>query len=289
MKPAEELGIGLMVRFGEDPATSFARLRAFGLEQCQLAAPPDDYLYGSIGRRNTDNLRKAIEEYGISVTSLFISFPNQRWEDAHNTVGLVPPTTRAERIARACRCADWARKLGVEQIAAHVGWVPEDADDPIYPGFVAAMRGLCLFLAENEQVLAYETGQESIAVLARMIRDIGVDNQRINFDPANLLMYDRDDPMALVNTMGNLIVHVHCKDGCRPTTPGTLGCETPLGEGETNFLDLLKTMYRQGYRGPLTIEREIPAGPALDTDITHAVQLLTSLRTEMKSELKGVA
>lgn len=281
MKPAEELGIGLMVRFNEDPSKSFERLRAFGLRHCQLAAPPDEYLYGAEGRRNTRNLISAMDEYGISATSLFISFPNQSFADM-NSIGLVPASTRAQRIARACRSADWAREMQITQIASHVGCIPEDAEDSNYPGFVDAMRGLCLLLEANGQVLAYETGPDSVATMSRTIRDVGVENQRINFDPANLLIYNQDDPMKLLDEMGGLVVHIHCKDACRPSVQNELGCETMLGKGGTGFAKLFKRLYRQGYRGPLTIEREINAGTKLDNDIIHAVQLLKKLTAEME-------
>ena len=247
-----------------------------------MPAPPDEYLYGKAGKRNTRNLLSAIEEYDICATSLFISFPNQNWKDQKNSIGLIPPSTRAQRVARACRSADWGKELGITQIASHVGYIPEDADDSNYSGFVETMKNLCLLLDTNGQLMCYETGQESVKALARTIQDIGVDNQRINFDPANLLMYNQDDPMDLVKNMGRLIAHVHCKDGCRPTEEGKLGRETVLGEGETNFTELFRELYRQRYRGPLTIEREIKPGPELDADTKYAVELLEKLKSEIK-------
>jgi sugar phosphate isomerase/epimerase len=142
------------------------------------------------------------------------------------------------------------------------------------------MRSLCLFLEANDQVMAYETGQESLKTLKRTMDDIGVGNQRINFDPANLLIYDHEDPMDFLKDIGKLVVHVHCKDGCRPTTPGKFGKETRLGDGDTNFAELFRTLYKQGYRGPLTIEREIPPGPELIADTKYAVELIEQLKKE---------
>ncbi|MDD5597307.1 MAG: sugar phosphate isomerase/epimerase [Victivallaceae bacterium] len=282
MKAPEELGIGMMVRFSDSPETGFRRLREIGLCHCQFAAPPDEYLYGAAGRENTKKLLAAVSEYDVCVTSLFISFPGQDWLKWKNSIGLVPPATRAQRIARACRSADWARELGIVQIASHVGCIPENTDDPEYPGFVEAMRGLCLLLEANGQIMAYETGQESLKTLTRTMNDVGVGNQRINFDPANLLIYDQDDPMELVKTMGELVVHVHCKDACRPVSPNILGTETRLGDGDTDFAGLLKALCSQGYRGPLTIEREIPPGPEQRADIIHAVKLIESIKREFK-------
>jgi len=282
MRQPEELGIGKMVRFNIPPEKSFQSLRDLGLRHCQLVAPPDSYLYGAEGRRNTRNLMSLLEEFDICATSLFISFPNQDWNDWKNGIGLTPPATRAQRIARACRSADWARDLGIAQIASHVGYISEDPKDPNYPGFVEAMKGFCLLLEANGQVLAYETGQETVKTLARVMSDIGTANQRINFDPANLLIYNQEAPMELVEAMGELIVHIHCKDANRPVAGEALGHEVRLGDGQTNFPALFKALHRQGYRGPLTIEREIPPGPEELADTKHAIELIESLKTEMK-------
>ena len=284
MKPAEELCVGTMLRFNTPPERSFQQLKAYGLSHCQLAAPPDEYLYGAQGRRNTRNLLNALEEFDVCVTSLFISFPNQDWADVKNGVGLTPPATRAQRIVRACRAADWARELGITQVASHVGYISEDAKDPIYLSFVEAMRGFCLLLEANGQVLAYETGMETVEIHARVMKDIGVGNQRFNFDPANMLIYNQDDPMELVKAMGELVVHVHCKDANRPLPGEAQGRETRLGDGQTKFVELFKALYRQGYRGPLTIEREIAPGAEQDSDIKHAICLIGALKKEMNGK-----
>lgn len=282
MRKAEDLCVGTMVRFNNAPEKSFQQLKAYGLSHCQLAAPPDEYLYGALGRRNTRNLLNALEEFDICATSLFISFPNQDWSDVKNGVGLTPPATRAQRLVRACRSADWARDLGITQIASHVGYISEDPKDSNYLSFVEAMRGFCLLLEANGQVLAYETGMETIEIHARVMKDIGTANQRINFDPANLLIYNQDDPMELVKAMGELIVHVHCKDANRPLPGEAQGREVRLGDGQTKFRELFKELCRQGYRGPLTIEREIAPGAEQDADIKHAIALIDSLKKEIK-------
>lgn len=284
MKTVEELGIGTMVRFNEEPVKSFQRLKSFGLSHCQLTAPPDSYLYGAEGRRNTRLLQNALEEFDICATSLFISFPGQDWKEWKTTIGFTSPETRAPRVARACRSADWARELGITQIASHVGHVSDDPNDPNYPGFVETLRAFCLLLEANGQVLAYETGQETVKTLARLMKDVGTGNQRINFDPANLIIYNQEDPMELVKSMGKLVVHVHCKDSRRPLANEALGNEVRLGDGQTNFKALFKALTGQGYRGPLTIEREIGAGSELDADIKHAIDLISSLKEEMKDK-----
>ncbi|MDD3155557.1 MAG: sugar phosphate isomerase/epimerase [Victivallaceae bacterium] len=282
----EELDIGVMVRFGVSPEESFRRLKRFGLQCCQLAAPPDNYLYGNEGKENTRRLQDAIKKYGIEVSSLFLSFPNQDWNNWRNGIGLVPQHTRAFRMARACRSADWAKELGIVQIASHVGCIPENPDTETFRSFVNDMRPFVRLLDANDQILAYETGQESVAALKRTITEIGGENQGINFDPANLLIYNHDDPAVLVKELGDRVIHIHCKDAVRPAPGEELGRETRLGEGATNFPELFRSLYRLGYRGPLTIEREIQEGGELDHDIAAAIDLLNVLKQECKGESK---
>ena len=278
----EALPIGVMVRFGTPPAASFKRLRDLGLHACQLAAPPDSYLYGAEGRRNTAELQAAIRDYEIEVTSLFISWPDQRWKDHANSIGLVPEATRAARLVRACRSADWGRELGIEQIASHVGAVPEDPELRIWQDFVRDLKPFVKFLGANGQILAYETGMESLAGLRALIDGVGEENQGLNFDPANLLIYNQEEPMKFVEEFGTRIVHLHCKDACRPADGRKLGRETRLGEGETRFVELFDRLIALGYRGPLTIEREIPPGGELDRDVADAIALLNQLKTKVR-------
>ena len=279
-----ELGIGTMVRFNCPPAESFKRLRGMGMTCCQLCAPPDNYLYGREGRENTRILKEAIEEYQIEVTSLFISWPEQNWDEHIYSIGLVPEHTRTARMVRACRSADWGRELGVRQIASHVGALPCDYGLSFWHNFVRDMKPFVKLLGSNEQILAYETGMESSATHKKLMEDIGEENQGINFDPANLLIYNQEDPAQFIRELGDKIVHIHCKDARRPAYAERMGKETRLGDGETNFKELFRTLYSKGYRGPLTIEREIPAGVEQDNDIVYAVKLLENLKKEVKGE-----
>ncbi|MCK4419678.1 sugar phosphate isomerase/epimerase, partial [Candidatus Aerophobetes bacterium] len=102
-------------------------------------------------------------------------------------------------------------------------------------------------------------------------------NLGVNFDPANLLLYDAGDPIEALNILGKYVIGVHCKDGKRPTKRGKLGKEYPLGEGDVNIRHFIDKLKEIGYRGPLTIEREI-AGERQIKDILKAKKLLEKLR-----------
>lgn len=169
----------------------------------------------------------------------------------------------------------------MSRVAAHIGFVPEDQADPLYAPMVAVTREICDALKARGQVFALETGQETAQGLKHFIEDVKVDNLRVNFDPANMILYGNDQPIPALDVLMPWIDGVHCKDGRWPTAEGQLGEETPLRDGDVNLREWLKRLLDLGYRGPLTIEREI-SGKQQKADILRAVALLEGLLVEFE-------
>ena len=111
-------------------------------------------------------------------------------------------------------------------------------------------------------------------------------------DPANLVMVTGDDPVQAVYNLRDYIVHTHAKDGIKlldrdpeviygviedVIQEGEAFREVPLGEGDVPFVDYLRALEDIGYRGFLTIEREVGGDPA--GDIALAAEFL---RSQMK-------
>jgi L-ribulose-5-phosphate 3-epimerase len=69
---------------------------------------------------------------------------------------------------------------------------------------------------------------------------------------------------------------VHAKDGLYPADPKRLGREVPIGEGKVDFPRLIEGLKKIGYRGAITIEREI-SGPKQIEDVRAAKQYLEKL------------
>jgi sugar phosphate isomerase/epimerase len=98
----------------------------------------------------------------------------------------------------------------------------------------------------------------------------------VNFDPANMLMYGSGDPIEAIATLSRHIRHVHIKDATASTKPGIeWGRETPIGTGEVIFEELLPSLNKINYTGPLVIERE--AGDEPIADIRSAIEFLQKL------------
>lgn len=227
-----------------------------------------------------------LEELNIQLTAVFGGFDGESYADiptVERTVGLVPPETRAARLQEMREISDFARLLGCEVIALHLGFVPHDTGAASYQEVVDVTRQLCDHAAQNDQAVHLETGQESADSLLAFLSNVQRNNLFINFDPANMILYGTGEPIEALKKVGKYVRSVHCKDGTWSDQPGvTWGREVPLGEGQVNFEAYLTTLRDIGYRGPLTIEREIPQEPERQkAEIGRAVQVLTELRKKL--------
>jgi sugar phosphate isomerase/epimerase len=227
-----------------------------------------------------------LKEFGITISVVFGGFEGESYADiptVRRTIGLVPPETRAERTQEMKEIADFARLLGVDVVALHVGYLPEDTADPLYAQVIEVTREVCDHCKRNNQRLHLETGQESADGLLRFIGDVGRDNLFINFDPANMILYGSGEPIEALRKVGHLVRSVHCKDATWAARPGQeWGAEVPLGQGDVGMEDFLRTLADLGYDGPLTIEREIPEEPERQkAEIGQGVRLLNDLKSKI--------
>ncbi len=286
VRPKKEiLPLGVMTSLEEDPFVVLNKVKELGFTTCQLANPPDEYVYGERKKELIQKLKKAVTKTGIEISSVFIMYKGHIWDliDGPRTIGLVPEDTRAPRVVHACRMSDWAKELGIKVVTSHMGFIPQDASSSVYKGFIETMKEFVSFCAANNQIFAFETGQEPPQVLRRTIDDIGLKNIGVNLDPANLLLYGMGKPLEGVEAFGEFVVNTHCKDGSWPVEKGKLGPEKPMGEGDVNFPKLIPALYAKGFRGPLTIEREI-SGEKQIQDILRAKKILEEIKKKLISD-----
>ena len=195
------------------------------------------------------------------------------------TVGLVPPKTRAERVARTKAVSDVAAKLAIESIACHIGFIPHEREHRDYLAIRDVARDICDHCARNGQSFALETGQEPDKALLQFIADVDRPNLKINFDPANMILYGTGDPIEALTLLATHVVSVHCKDGDWPSMdqPEALGVEKALGEVSVDIPAFITKLKEIGYRGVLSIEREELDQTKRAQDILKAVALLKRL------------
>ncbi len=219
----------------------------------------------------------------FTIVTVFAGYNGESYADiptVERTVGWIPLETRAEREQRTYQISDFAAALGVGSIALHVGFVPEDKSDANYVAVRDMVRRVADYAARNQQTFALETGQEPAPILLKFFQDVDRPNLRINFDPANLILYGSGEPIEALGLLAKHVVTVHCKDGNWPPkdSPGALGTEMALGQGSVGIDRFIAKLKEVGYRGPLTIEREIEDQNQKLQDIKMAIGLLERLR-----------
>jgi sugar phosphate isomerase/epimerase len=277
MQILRNMEIGVMFWAGRDPRETLRELKGLGVRCGQMGIPGDMDLKGAAA-----GWKRALEEENFTVVTVFAAYTGEDYADAptvQRTVGWVPRATRAEREARTNEVSEFAAEIGAPGIALHVGFVPEDDRDEDYIAVRQMVRRVCDHAARHGQTFALETGQEPAETLLSFFHDVNRDNLRINFDPANMILYGTGDPIEALGVLGPHVVTVHCKDGDWPPKdkPGALGEEKPLGQGAVGMDRFIAKLKDIGYKGPLSIEREVPDPAQRIQDIRMAVGLLQRL------------
>ncbi len=274
--------IGVFTSIDAGPGVNLDVAHELGVPTIQIHAPHKQ-------TRTPDHAQEflaKIAEYGITLTAVFGGFHDESYADiptVEKKVGLVPESTRAERLTGMKEISDFTTQLNCDVIALHLGFVPHNRDAEIYKGIVAVTRDLCRHAAGNGQDVHLETGQETADGLVQFLDDCGSENLFVNFDPANMILYGTGEPIEALKKLGDRVHSVHCKDGTWADKPGEeWGAEVPLGDGDVGIENYLSTLKDLGYTGPLTIEREIPQEPVRQkAEIKHAVDLLTALKQKL--------
>ncbi len=256
----------------KDPDASLAKVQELGFSCCEI------YL-NSFGDALAAAVRDALERRGLFATALFASGPGPQVYDFYRgpeTIGLVPREWRRRRIDALKEASDFAKRCGIPAFETHCGFIPENPNDPLYRETVDAIRELAAHCRANGQTFLYHAGQETPVTLLRTIIDVGLENQGVGLDTANLIMYGKGHPVHALDVYGAHLKAVNVKDGLYPTDPRNLGKETPLGKGAVDFPRFFARLKAHGYAGPVIIEREI-SGPQLYEDLRQAKAFLETL------------
>jgi L-ribulose-5-phosphate 3-epimerase len=243
---------------GREPAEALAPAKELGFECCEV------YL-NSFSAGFASKLRAALDQLGIQATALFASGPGAQVYDFYQgpeTIGLVPRQMRAERVAALKQASDFAKQCGIPSLETHCGFIPENPNDPLYRETVEAIREVAGHCRKNGQSFLYHAGQETPVTLLRTIQDVGLDNQGVGLDTANLILCGKGHPIDALEVYGRHLKAVNAKDGLYPADARQLGKETPLGQGKVDFPRFLRRLKELGYSSPIIIEREI-TGPQL--------------------------
>ncbi len=229
-----------------------------------------------------DNMPAAAKAAGFRLTGAMLGFPGEDYttpQTIQKTGGFGNPATRPERLQRFGWALDRTRALGLSDIMLHAGFLPEPADPDRKP-FLETLAKVSELARAKGITVGFETGQETAELLRRTLDELKCPNLKVNFDPANMILYDKGDPLRAVEILGPDIRSVHVKDANRTKVPGAWGEEVPLGQGQVNIRQFIKTLKKVGYRGPLCIEREVGDQEQRMADIAHGIQHLRECLAE---------
>jgi L-ribulose-5-phosphate 3-epimerase len=238
---------------------SIAELKGFldplGIDVVQIACGDPHHASWDEG----DAMPEAALASGIVMTGAMLGFPGEDYTSPRTiqeTGGFGNRATRAERLDRLGWALDRTLALGLKDLTLHAGFLPE-AEDPDREAMLDTLARAGQLAAEKGVTLAFETGQETAELLRLTLDELKSPNLKVNFDPANMILYDMGDPIRAVEILGPDIRSVHLKDARRPRVRGQWGEEVPLGEGEVNIPRFIRALKDVGYAGSFAIEREV--------------------------------
>lgn len=238
-------------------------------------------------KENSAILNGLIKAKGITVSAFWCGWGGPAvWDfyDGQITLGLVPPEYRAARIKNLCDGADFAKALGITDVVTHMGFIPENPNDPQFAPFCVAVRQVAEHLKKNGQYLLFETGQETPVTMLRCFEKAGCDNLGVNLDTANVILYGKANPVDSLDVFGKYVRNLHAKDGFYPTNGHDLGREVRIGDGKVDFYALFKRLKELQYNSYVTIEREID-GDKQTEDIRHAKKYLENIIERVYGEV----
>jgi len=234
-----------------DVARVAAAMRQLGIDQVNLALKP---AFRDGGEAYLDAVRR--QRWTLSAPTIgFAQEDYSTLESIRATGGILPDDSWPENRRIVVRAAEITAELGVRHLTMHAGFI--ESDDPAQ---ARRLRDRLFSLADEAGrrgiVLLMETGQETASSLRALLEELSHPALGVNFDPANMILYDKGNPVEAMRTLGPWIKHVHIKDAVRTRQPGTWGTEVPWGDGEVGAEPFLRALCDAGFSGTLAIERE---------------------------------
>ncbi|MBT3278509.1 MAG: sugar phosphate isomerase/epimerase [Phycisphaerales bacterium] len=249
-----------------------AKVQAVGVTKVQLAL--NDHRGSAGGAAIAGKLKEA----GIEIVSGMFGTVGEDYSslDAiRETGGIVPDATWEENLQLAKDVADSAADLGLSLVTFHGGFLPEDTTDPTYAKLSDRLKKIAEVFAAKGINVALETGQEEASHLAAFLDELAMPNVGVNFDPANMILYAKGDPVEGLRALMPHVMQIHLKDACWTKTPGEWGSEVVIGTGEVDWVAFLDILKAANFDGAMAIERE--AGDTRVADITAGREFVEAI------------
>jgi L-ribulose-5-phosphate 3-epimerase len=256
-----------------NPNDLITQLQATGIRRVQLALDP---LRGSPGVWG--EAPALFRQNGITIVSGMFGCVGEDYttlDTIRATGGIAPDATWEQNWTNIQATAALAQQLGLKLVMFHAGFLPHDEKDPNFTKMLRRLAEIADVFKAANIALGLETGQETAADLMQLLRQLKRPNVGVNFDPANMILYDKGNPIAALRTLGPWIRSLHIKDARRTKVPGTWGEEVVVGTGEVDWPAFFATLRELNYTGDFVIERE--AGSQRVADVRAAKEVVTKL------------
>lgn len=272
--------IGVIIdSFRTDITTAVKKAASVGAQGIQVYATRGEMSPENMTAAKIAEFKKLVADNGLVISALCGDLGG----------GFGNKDENPERVEKSKRIIDLAKELGTDVVTTHIGVVPADPAHERYGIMQEACFELARYADSLEAHFAVETGPETSLELKNFLDGLNSTGVGVNLDPANLVMVTGDNPAKAVYNLQKYIVHTHAKDGVQnfykdpeivygikkdPLVTGESFTEVPLGEGSVNWKEYLAALEEIGYKGFLTIEREVGDDP--EKDIRKAVEFLKS-------------
>ena len=266
MKWTERLAVCSWSLQPDSPEKLLADLKAIGIPRVQIALDPlrtDPKVWGKFPDLCAQN--------GIQMVSGMLATKGEDYttmESIHRTGGIVPDETWDENWRNVQEITDIASRLKIDLVTFHAGFLPHDARDPGFAKLLNRLRQVADAFAAKNIALGLETGQETAETLAEFLEKLDRKNVGVNFDPANMILYDQPDPIAALRKLAPWLKQTHIKDANRTQKKGAWGDEVVVGTGQVDWQAFFKVLDEVRFSGNCCIERE--AGTSRVADIKAA-------------------
>ena len=220
---------------------------------------------------NTKGFIASAKEQSWTISSTMVGFAQENYstlETIKKTGGVVPDDAWPANMQLFTKACEITKELGVKYISTHAGFI-DHTDAAKYAVMLERIKTLADIAAAGGVTLLMETGQETANDLAGFLKELNHSALGVNFDPANMILYDKGNPIEAIKILAPWIKHVHIKDAVRTETPGKWGKEVPWGQGDVDVCSFLAAIKESGFKGTLAVERE--AGDNRLEDIAIAV------------------
>ena len=276
----EQIGVCSWSLQATGPQDLADKVNVLGLKRVQLGLTPHRDDPGV-----WEGVQAILAESGIEIVSGMFSTVGEDYstpETIHLTGGVVPDEHWAANLALAQGAASTAKAMGLQQVSTHAGFLPHDPVDPDFEKLVLRVARVAGLFAESGVSLLLETGQETAATLLSFLDEMGkrgAENVGVNFDPANMILYDMDDPIAALRQLVPHVQQVHVKDATRTAVKGQWGDEVVVGTGEVDWVAFVRILADGDFEGSYVFERE--AGDDRVGDIAQGISVLRAAMQEV--------